>query len=84
MNRFWAPGLGRYILRHPSSALPLALAGWRLRRRGWCRSAPFLPLPPVNYWAFRTTTVSGSSGSPLSPEAMVDAAKWSLRQSVGR
>ena len=79
MNRFWAPGLGRYLLRHP-----LARAGWRLRRRGWWRSAPFLPLPSVNYWAFRTTAVGGSSGSPLSPEAVVDAAKWSLRQSVGR
>ncbi len=45
MKSLWAPGLGRYLLLHPVHAVILARAGWRLRRDGWLRHAPFLPVP---------------------------------------
>jgi hypothetical protein len=62
--------------------MPLARAGWRLRRTGWWRRPPFLPLPDREYWKFRLVTAAGSKATSLAPAAMVDAAKWSLLQSV--
>jgi hypothetical protein len=84
MKSLWTPGLGRYLLGHPASAVTLARAGWRLRREGWMHHPPFLPLPDANYWNFRVVTVMGSSGGMPSPASMVDAAKWALAQPVGR
>jgi len=84
MKSLWAPGLGRYLVGHPLNAVTLARAGWRLRRDGWMRRAPFLPLPDANYWHFRVVTVTGSAGVMLSPASMVDGAKWALAQPVGR
>lgn len=84
MSRYWSPGLGPYLLRHPSRTSTLVRAGWRLRRRDWWRHAPFLPLPDPTYWDFRMSTISGSPAERLTPQAMVDAATWSLRQRVGR
>jgi hypothetical protein len=84
MKGLWTRGLGRYLLRHPAIAVTVARAGWRLRRDGWMRHAPFLPLPDSNYWHFRLVTVNGSSGVMPSPAAMVDAAKWALAQPLGR
>jgi hypothetical protein len=84
MKRLWSPGLGRYLLRHPANVVTLARAGWRLRRDGWTRHAPFLPLPDVRYWDFRMATVNGNAGATLSPASMVDAATWALAQPVGR
>jgi hypothetical protein len=84
MKRLWTPGLGRYLVRHPRSAVVLARAGWRLRRDHWLRSVPFLPLPDPSYWHFRVTTVNGSSEVALSPVSMVEAATWALAQPVGR
>ena len=81
--KWWPKGLGRYLLRHPSGAMPVALAGWRLRRQGWWRHAPFLPLPDEAYWDFRISTVAGRDGR-LEPAAVVEAARWSLRQPVGK
>ena len=80
MSTWWTPGLGRYLLRHPDALVTLTRAGWRLRRNGWARHAPFLPLPDRSYWHFRMVTVNGSSGSTLSPASMVEAARWALRQ----
>ena len=84
MNGLWTPGLGRYLLGHPTKSLTLARAGWRLRRGGWLRHPPFLPLPDANYWHFRMVTVNGNSGAALSPASMVDAAAWALAQPVVR
>lgn len=77
------PGLVRYVLARPSRGVGLARAGWRLRRTGWWRRAPFLPLPDARYWEFRRATAFGATGTPT-PRDLVDAARWSLRQSVGR
>lgn len=84
MRRFWAPGLGRHVLQHPLDAVVLARAGWKLRSANWWRRAPFLPLPSRDYWDFRMTTVGGSASYRPTPEAMVEAAEWSLRQRAGR
>ena len=84
MKRLWSRGLARHLLRHPADVVTLARAGWRLRRDGWLRRAPFLPLPDARYWDFRMATVNGSSDVPLSPASMVDAATWALAQPVGR
>ncbi len=84
MRRFWTPGLTVWIVRHPSDAVVVARAAWRLRARGWWRRWPFLPLPHRAYWDFRTSTVNGSANPFVSPAAVVDAAKWTLLQRVGR
>jgi hypothetical protein len=77
-------GLGRHLVRYPGDASSLVAAGWRLRREGWLRRWPFLPLPDEEYWHFRMVTVSGSAGGTLSPTAVIEAAKWAIAQPVGR
>ncbi len=77
------PGLGAYLVRHPARGFVMARAGWRLRQRQWWRKPPFLPLPNSQYWEFRSVTAQGVE-TLLTPHAMFEAAKWSLRQPVGR
>jgi hypothetical protein len=84
VKKYWSPGLGAYLARHPSAAWTLARAGWRFRADGWWRRAPHLPLPDDRYWHFRTTTYAGDGPSALSPEAVLDAAVWALSQPAGR
>ncbi len=76
----WAPGLGRYLLRHPAHTPTLVRAGWRMRRSGWWHERPFLPLPEPAYWHFRMVTANGSTGRGHGPRDVVDAAQWTLRQ----
>jgi hypothetical protein len=77
------PGLARAIVRNPVDGVVLARAAWRLRRDGWWRRAPFLPLPDESYWAFRMTTAMGEGGAPT-PSQVVQAARWAVRQRVGK
>ena len=77
------PGLARYAMARPSRVVVLARAGWRLRRLGWWRRAPFLPLPDARYWEFRILTAYGPTARPT-PRDLVEAARWSLRQRVGK
>ena len=84
MSSYWTPGTARYAVRHPASAVALARAGWRLRRSLWWRRAPFLPLPDRRYWSFRMVTAYGTGGARPTPESLVEAARWSLRQRVGK
>lgn len=79
----WVPGLGRYVVRRPWLLPTLLLAGWRLRRRRWWSSFPFVPVPDRAYWSFRLATAVGDE-SQLTPPALVDGAKWTVRQRVGR
>lgn len=84
MNGIDVKGLGRYVLRHPTVAPTVLLAGWRLRANKWWRHAPFLPLPDQKYWNFRMMTATGSMDGAMSVREIVDAARWSSRQRVGR
>jgi hypothetical protein len=84
MTRVRKGELARYLVCHPFAALPLARAGWRLRRRGWWHHAPFLPLVPRAYWLFRVATARGDDSEVLSVDEMVQAARWSVRLRVGR
>src|SRR5688572_25358159 len=51
--------LSGLALRHPGLLLPLMAAAWRFRARDWYRRAPFLPLPPREYIAWRLHTAYG-------------------------
>jgi hypothetical protein len=42
----------------------------RLRRRGWYRAAPFLPVPDPAYMKFRSVTAYGGDGT--TPPAAAD------------
>jgi hypothetical protein len=76
--------LARHLLQHPADARALLIAFWRMRATNWWRRAPFLPLPDRAYWRFRLATATGSpTGSPDVRE-MVEFAKWSALQRVGR
>lgn len=76
------PGLWRYVVAHPSSLGPLVGAAWRVRRRGWWRRAPFLPVPDERYWEFRVNTAAGRG--TLNTREVVAAARWTVAQRVGK
>lgn len=50
----------RLVLGRPRSLFWLAGAAWRFRSRDWYRRAPFLPLPPAGYLAWRLDTAYGA------------------------
>lgn len=77
-------GLVRHVLGHPTDAVVLARAGWRLRRDHWWRLAPFLPVPDPRYWHFRLMTALGDEGRSLSAREAVAAATWALAQKSAR
>jgi len=84
VNSWWPEGLTSFLVRHPARAITLSRAAWMLRRDGWWRAVPFLPLPDAKYWHFRMVTANGDSPEGLTLEAMVSAAEWSLRQRTGK
>ncbi|HQT99036.1 MAG TPA: hypothetical protein PLG60_00875 [Acidimicrobiales bacterium] len=84
MNLAARRALVAHFVAHPADALVVLRAGWRLRRRFWWRRAPFLPIPDRSYWAFRTKTAFGDELVSPAPRDMVAAARWSVRQRVGK
>ncbi|MGA7835365.1 MAG: hypothetical protein WCA31_09195 [Acidimicrobiales bacterium] len=84
MNGLDAKAMLRHLLRHPTHLRLLVAALWRLRATGWWRRAPFLPLPDRAYWRFRLSTATGSPSGSTSVREVVEFAKWSARQRVGR
>ncbi len=83
MNRHTVRVVAKYLVRHPFATAPLLGVAWRFRRRGWWYHAPFLPLAPREYWAFRVSTASGDQNATLSGEEVLRAATWAARQKVG-
>lgn len=63
-------------LRHPTLIPSLLRAGWRFRARGWWRRAPFLPLPPAQYMAWRNETAFGDPDAQTPPEALARYLHW--------
>jgi len=76
--------IAAYFLRRPLDAAAVGRAGWRLRRHQWWRTRPYLPLPDQKYWNFRVKTAFGDEPVALEPRDVVAAARWSLRQRVGK
>ncbi|HEV3187653.1 MAG TPA: hypothetical protein VGZ04_06350 [Acidimicrobiales bacterium] len=84
MNGVDARGLLWYLARRPKLVPLVVRAAWRLRAKYWWRRAPYLPLPDEHYWNFRMMTATGSTEGHVSAREIVDAARWSSRQRVGR
>ncbi|MGC2485520.1 MAG: hypothetical protein WA359_04665 [Acidimicrobiales bacterium] len=76
--------LSMRLARHPRDIPPVLRATWRLRRRGWWRRAPFLPLPGRGYWHFRVVTATGSPRGRTSANDVIEFAKWSNQQKSER
>ncbi len=76
----WPPRFARYLVTHPRDVPVVIAAAWALRRTGWWRRTPFLPVPDDAYWQFRLATFGGSPTPQLDPREVVEAAKWSRRQ----
>jgi hypothetical protein len=73
-----------HLARHPGEIPVLARATWRLRRQGWWRRAPFLPVPGRQYWQFRLATATGSPTGTTSVREVIEYAKWSDQQRTRR
>lgn len=63
-------------LRRPALIPAMLRAAWRFRARGWWRHAPFLPLPPRSYVAWRNQTAFGDEGAAPTPEALARYLQW--------
>jgi hypothetical protein len=73
----------KLALRHPALIPPLLAAAWRFRRRDWYRRAPFLPVPPPEYVAWRLHTAYGSEDA-LPPAADLQRyLRWTRRVRSG-
>ena len=63
-------------LRRPRLVAPLLGAAWRFRARGWYRRAPFLPLPPPSYLAWRLHTAFGDEARAPAPAELERYLRW--------
>ncbi len=80
--RRWLPlalTLARRGLVHPPTGLALLVTGWRFRRRGWWRRAPFLPLPSTTYVAWRMHTAYGDHDAVPPADDVIRYARWAAR-----
>jgi hypothetical protein len=76
MNAQWMVRAGLVVLQHPSLWVTGLRQMWRLRRNGWWRRAPFLPLPGTAYLRFRMTTAYGDPDQPMEPDDLVTYLRW--------
>jgi hypothetical protein len=72
---FWARAAWLVLLRPRLWGTALR-QGLRLARPGWWRRAPWLPLPDVDYLAFRFETQYGGGGAPPQARDLVDYLEW--------
>lgn len=49
---------------------------WTMRRRGWHRSSPFLPLPPAEYVRWRMYTAYGDENAVPPVTDVLRFARW--------
>lgn len=70
--------IGR-AFRRPGLLMALLKAAWRFRARGWWRRAPFLPVPPREYIAWRMHTAYGEEGRDPSVEELERYVRWANR-----
>ncbi len=69
----------RLLLAHPSLWPAALTVGWRLRRRGWYRRFPFLPLPSARYLRWREETAFGKGNTRPTAEEMREYLLWAKR-----
>lgn len=67
--------IGRAVL-NPRVAWDLTSLAWSMRRRGWFREPPFLPLPPPEYVRWRMYTAYGDEGAVPPAEDVLRVARW--------
>jgi hypothetical protein len=78
----WGGFLARLTLRAllwPPLAFDLLALSWAFRRRGWWRTAPFLPLPHPEYLAWRLHTAYGEEREVPPVEDIIRFARWRRR-----
>ena len=64
------------VARHPELWGTGLRQMWQLRRTGWWRRAPFLPVPGRDYLAFRMSTAYGSDFSGDASDDLVTYLRW--------
>jgi len=60
----------------PSLARDLLRVAWRLRRRGWYRRAPWLPVPSRLYVRWRMYTAYGDYDAVPPADDVIRYARW--------
>jgi len=73
------PNLLRTLLRYPTSALDMLGFGWAVRRRGWYKRPPFLPLPSARYLRWREETAYGDGNQGPSTSETRRFLRWAAR-----
>ena len=61
---------------NPRVARDLVALAWSMRRRGWYRQPPFLPLPPPEYVRWRMYTAYGDEDAVPPADDVVHLARW--------
>jgi hypothetical protein len=61
---------------NPLVARDLVALAWSMRRRGWYRAPPFLPLPPPEYVRWRMYTTYGDEDAIPPVRDVVRLARW--------
>lgn len=69
-------------LVNPRLAVDLIRTAWAFRRRGWWRTAPFLPVPDRTYLRWRMYTAYASEDAVPPIEDVVNFARW-RRETMG-
>lgn len=67
--------VGRAVVR-PRLGLLMAGTAWRFRSKDWYRRPPFLPVPPVDYVAWRWHTAWGEEEQGADPVALERYMRW--------
>jgi hypothetical protein len=67
-------------VRDPATGVALLRVGWRFRRRGWWRRAPFLPLPDRTYLRWRMHTAYGEHDVVPPAQDVIRYARWAVRK----
>ncbi len=68
--------LARRAIVNPRVATDLLALLWSMRRRGWYREPPFLPLPPPEYVRWRMYTAYGDEDAVPPVGDVLRMARW--------
>lgn len=71
-------------LRRPFLVPALLGLAWSVRRRGWYRRPPFLPLPSREYLDWRMETAYGDPDHRPPPDELERYVRWAARMRRAR